>query len=142
MATVLYVNDDPTTKDRATSLGCGWMAQVPSQYASQATAPCVIVSGQGVTTVLHEPTTAQAVTNALAPILAAEQAAATVAATQAANLATLQGKAQAALTANASFQAIASPTNAQIAAQVQALTKQVNGIIRQLSNALDSIVGT
>lgn len=60
----------------------------------------------------------------------------------AANLATLQQRATQALTTNATFQAIASPTNAQIAAQVQALTKECNGIIRLLLGALDATTGT
>lgn len=55
---------------------------------------------------------------------------------------TLRQKAQQALNANATFQAIASPTNAQNATQVQALTKQCNGIIRLLLGALDSTTGT
>lgn len=59
-----------------------------------------------------------------------------------ATLATLQQKAQAALANNATFQAIGSPTNAQNAAQVQALTRQCNGIIRLLLGALDSTTGT
>lgn len=142
MAQVLYVNPDPSTQDRATTLGCGWMPSIPPQYAGIATAPCVIVSGQGTTTVLTEPTTPGAVASALAPILSAEQAAAATAATQAANRDALAAKAQQALTTNATFQAIASPSNAQIAAQVQSLTKQANGIIRLLLNALDSTTGT
>lgn len=59
-----------------------------------------------------------------------------------ANQTTLQAKAQQALTANATFQAIGSPSNAQIAQQVQSLTKQCNGLIRLLLNALDSTTGT
>lgn len=58
------------------------------------------------------------------------------------NQSTLQQKAQQALNTNATFQAIASPTNAQIAAQVQVLTKENNGIIRLLLGALDSTTGT
>lgn len=59
-----------------------------------------------------------------------------------ANQQTLQQRAQAALAANATFLSIGSPTNAQNAAQVQALTKQCNGLIRLLINALDSTSGT
>lgn len=39
-------------------------------------------------------------------------------------------KAANALTANATFQAIGSPTNAQVLAQVRLLTRQVNALIR------------
>lgn len=59
-----------------------------------------------------------------------------------ANLQALQTKAQQALANNATFQAIASPSNAQNAAQVQALTKQCNGIIRLLLGLLDTTAGT
>ena len=47
-----------------------------------------------------------------------------------ANFATLQQRAQAALTANAAFVAIATPTNAQVVAQVTRLTKECNALIR------------
>lgn len=53
------------------------------------------------------------------------------------NRATLQQQAQAALAANRTFVAIASPTNAQVAAQVKALTRQNNGIIRLLLGQFD-----
>jgi hypothetical protein len=58
--------------------------------------------------------------------------------TQAANKATIQQQAQTALTNNQTHVAIASPTNAQVVAQVQALTKQMNGVIRLLLNQLDA----
>lgn len=141
MATVLYVNPDPATQGRATALGCGWMPQVPDQFPT-ATAPCVIVAGQGAVTVLPEPTTAAAVTSALAPILAAEQAAASTAATQAANLVTLQARAQAALDTNVTYLAIASPSTAQNTAQIKALTKECSAAIRLLLSQLDSLAGT
>lgn len=44
----------------------------------------------------------------------------------------LHGKVRAALVGNATFLAIASPTAAQIAAQVKALTRQNNALIRLL----------
>lgn len=59
-----------------------------------------------------------------------------------ANRQTLQQRAQAALAANGTYLAIGSPTAGQNAAQVQALTKQCNGIIRLLLGALDSTTGT
>jgi hypothetical protein len=62
--------------------------------------------------------------------------------TPAANSATLQARAQLALDANATFLALASPTNAQTLAQVQTLTKECNGLIRLLLNLLDSTTGT
>ena len=47
-----------------------------------------------------------------------------------------------ALTTNATFLAIATPTTAQVTAQVQALTREVNALIRQAINALNSTSGT
>lgn len=50
--------------------------------------------------------------------------------TPAANQQTLQNRAQAAQAANATFLALASPTNAQTLAQVQLLTKECNALIK------------
>jgi hypothetical protein len=58
------------------------------------------------------------------------------------NAATLRTRAITALTANATYQAIGAPTNAQVGAQVALLTKECNGIIRLLLNQLDDITGT
>jgi hypothetical protein len=84
------------------------------------------------------PAAATAWTNDLATYTLTHPTAADVAT----NLAALQTKAQTALTNNATFQAIASPSNAQTLAQVQALTKQCNGIIRLLLNLTDTTSGT
>lgn len=54
----------------------------------------------------------------------------------------LNTKARAALTANATYQAIGAPSVAQNTAQIQSLTKQCNGIIRLLLGQLDSTTGT
>ena len=56
---------------------------------------------------------------------------------QARNRQTIEASARSALTANRTYVALASPTNAQNAAQVKALTRQINGVIRLLLNALD-----
>lgn len=48
------------------------------------------------------------------------------------NADTLRDRAAQALATNAAFLAVASPTNAQTLAQVKALTRQVNGILRLL----------
>ena len=50
--------------------------------------------------------------------------------TAAANEVTIRTQAATALTANATYLAIASPTNAQVVAQVRALTQQTNKLIR------------
>lgn len=65
----------------------------------------------------------------------AEQARAT-------NETTLTDKAKSALTTNATFLAIASPTNAQVSAQVKALTRQVNALIRLATRTLDTTDGS
>ena len=54
------------------------------------------------------------------------------------NAITLQDRARLAMISNRDFLALSSPTNAQNAAQVKALTRQNNGIIRLLIGALDA----
>lgn len=58
------------------------------------------------------------------------------------NGAALLAKAATALTNNAAFLAVASPTNAQAVAQVKALTRQVNALIRLARRDLLSTDGT
>lgn len=60
------------------------------------------------------------------------------AAVVAANRSTLTGQAMAALAGNRDFLALASPTNAQTLAQVKALTRQMNAVIRLLVGDLSS----
>jgi hypothetical protein len=55
------------------------------------------------------------------------------------NAAELRAQAQKALDKNKTFLALDPPSNAQIAAQVEALTKQMNGLIRQVIGAWDDI---
>ena len=54
----------------------------------------------------------------------------------------LRAQATKALDKNKAFLALDPPTNAQIAAQVEALTKQVNGLIRQILQLFDDISDT
>ena len=54
----------------------------------------------------------------------------------------LLGKAQQALTINATYLALASPSTAQSAAQIKALTREVNALIRLLLDEFDDISGT
>lgn len=55
---------------------------------------------------------------------------------------TLQRKAGTALSQNAAFLALEGPANAQVLAQVRALTRQVSALIRLEIGALDSTDGT
>jgi hypothetical protein len=55
---------------------------------------------------------------------------------------TLRSRAQAALTVNAAFLALASPTNAQVVAQVQRVTKECSALIRLALNLMDDVSGT
>jgi hypothetical protein len=52
--------------------------------------------------------------------------------------ATLTEQALAAMVGNRSFVAIASPSNAQNAAQIKALSRQINGVMRLLLNQLEA----
>jgi aspartate-semialdehyde dehydrogenase len=54
-----------------------------------------------------------------------------------ANRRVIETRGRQALEANATFLALPNPTNAQNAAQVKALTRQVNGVIRLVLGALD-----
>lgn len=54
----------------------------------------------------------------------------------------IMAKARTALTANAAFLAITTPTNAQVVAQVKVLTRESTALIRLLLDELDSTAGT
>ena len=54
----------------------------------------------------------------------------------------LMEKAGAAIETNKTFLAITSPTNAQVVAQVKALTRQNNALIRLITKALGDVSGT
>ncbi len=58
------------------------------------------------------------------------------------NKRSLESKANTALTGNATYLALASPTNAQNTAQIKALTRQNNALIRLLIKKLDTTSGT
>ena len=58
------------------------------------------------------------------------------------NLPTLLDRAGQALANNQAFLAIGAPTNAQVVSQVQALTRQVNALVRLQLGQLDSTSGT
>jgi hypothetical protein len=62
--------------------------------------------------------------------------------TASANQVTIEQRAQTALAANETFLAIASPSNAQNAAQIKLLTRECQGLIRLAIKALDSLNGT
>lgn len=58
------------------------------------------------------------------------------------NAQSLQSKASTALTGNSTYLGLSSPTTAQAVAQVAALTRQMNALIRLQLNLLDSTSGT
>jgi hypothetical protein len=58
------------------------------------------------------------------------------------NLADLKSKAANAIAGNIAALAVASPTNAQVVAQVKALTRQNDALIRVILGLLDSTDGT
>lgn len=55
------------------------------------------------------------------------------------NVNTLASRAQAALTNNQTYLALSSPTTAQNTAQIKALTRQMDGVIRLLLGLFDSV---
>ena len=59
-----------------------------------------------------------------------------------ANREDLEAKARSALGVNATYLALANPTNAQNLAQIRTLTRECNGLIRLLLGALDDTAGT
>lgn len=58
------------------------------------------------------------------------------------NEVTLRDRATQALAANATFLALGAPSNAQVVAQVQRLTRECSALIRLAMNLLDSTDGT
>jgi hypothetical protein len=58
------------------------------------------------------------------------------------NAATVQSRAKAALTANATFLAVPTPTAAQVGNQVKVLTKESSAVIRLLLGLLDDVSDT
>lgn len=58
------------------------------------------------------------------------------------NAKSLETRIETALTNNATFLALASPTNAQTLAQVRALTRQMNAVARLIAGKLDTTDGT
>jgi hypothetical protein len=54
----------------------------------------------------------------------------------------IHDRARAALTANTTYLALTNPTNAESAAQVKLLTREVNGLLRLLLGALQDVSDT
>lgn len=144
MARYLYISTDAAAQARATTLGCGLLPAVPPEFATLATAPCVIVAGAGQVVVVSDnpPTTPGAVTTAAAPIVSAEAAAAAAAATLAANAATITANVTAAQTQIQAFIA-ANPGGATLnGPQTIVLAKMLNGLCKILLQQYGSTTGT
>jgi len=145
MAQFLYINSDPSTKARATQLGCGWLPSVPVQYSGLATAPCVIIAGAGQQVVVISdtpPTTASAVATAAAPIIAAENAAEAAQLTASANAATITANLTSAQTTIQNWIA-ANPSGAVLTAgQTLVVAKMLNGLTKILLSQFSSTSGT
>lgn len=62
--------------------------------------------------------------------------------TAATNSTTLAGKVQAALTANTTYLALTTKTNAQVTAQVARLTRETNALLRQVWSQLSDVSDT
>ena len=138
MTRALYIAPDPITgKARATELGCGWFPAAPPDLIGVPVPGAVVIGASGVQT-FPEPLTPSAVRAAITASVAVEAAAAAEAVLTA-NGETLRAKAKTALATNATFLAITTPTTAQNAAQVKALTRQVDALIRLVGGYLDSV---
>lgn len=127
--------------ERAAALGVVVASdEVPPVYAAAVEAaggtPCVCAEFAAQAIALFDNGSIQPsdVTNLIAPLVAAYD----TAQTDAANLATIEANALGALAANATFLALASPTLAQYEAQIEALTHQVDGVIRYLFQQLST----
>lgn len=139
MTRAVYINADAVNgPTKARTLNCGWLA-APTPDLAGVPVPCAVVEGPNGRQVFPEPITNSQVTNAIAADVALDVSAAQAQAVLDANAATLRSRAQTALTTNATYIAIASPTTAQNTAQVKALTRQVDGVIRLLLNQTDSV---
>ena len=141
MTRALYIAADPIAgRPRAAALGCGWMQTVPPELGALALPCAVVIGGNGVQVFAdNPPVTPATVLAAIAADVALDQAAAAAQAVLDSNAATLRSRAQTALSANATFLGLASPTTAQVTAQAKALTRQVDALIRLAVNALDSV---
>lgn len=132
-AVYISANNDQA---RANTLGLGLII-TPGTVT-----PFALLQGAGLVFVLPEPINVATLQANEQTILTTEAATDAATATANANLAALLTKAANAIAANQTFQAIPSPTQAQGLAQIQALTLQVNALIRVVANQLSSQSGT
>lgn len=143
MARVLYIDSDQAGWKRAAELGCGWMPTVPPEFAEMAEPPCVILSGgKGQIVVIPaNEATLEEIERATAPLLAYEREADAEQASLRDAGSRISDRLRTGLARNHEYLDRpgfpSSPTAAQrdaeiraIRAQVEALTRQANALIR------------
>jgi hypothetical protein len=86
----------------------------------------------------YGPTGTQTLSRAYNPGEIADKAARVLASTADSNASTIKSQVAAAITANKAYVANQTPTTAQTTAQVKALSRQVNGVMRLLTGQLDA----
>jgi hypothetical protein len=130
----------PVNQPRATALNCSVYGKIsPWQHHALGTTPLpavLLANGQSTYATLHDDgtITSSTIDTLAAPYLAMEQ----TQATRDSNEQAILDQGDSALADNANYLGITHPTQPQIVAQVAALTRQIDGLIRLRTEQLDS----